>query len=332
MLEIFNASGPGYLEAFESTEEGRAFLKDYLPFAEANAHRGHSDRDPFFARRGDDPSIDFENFKTLLSANSSIDPGLRNREVSERRNSVIADIEACLKSRTFGSIRVMIFQRLLDYAYRFFFIRDEQRHYHDRYTYGVRRASLEIGRRLVERKMLNSADEAFFLGRHELLQTLQGHSDDPLLRQKVDARRRNFDLMQSKKANPPMYLKRGRPVSFENSDHPGGMKGVGTSRGFITARARVVTNLKDIGLLHSGEILVTESTDPGWTPVFNLIGGLVLETGGMLAHGSCLAREYGLPSVQLANATRLIPDGAMITVNGDTGEVTLTSDVGEDTE
>jgi pyruvate,water dikinase len=43
----------------------------------------------------------------------------------------------------------------------------------------------------------------------------------------------------------------------------------------------------------------------------------------MLAHGSCLSREYGLPAVQVADATNLIPDGATITVDGDTGSVSV---------
>jgi phosphoenolpyruvate-protein kinase (PTS system EI component) len=55
--------------------------------------------------------------------------------------------------------------------------------------------------------------------------------------------------------------------------------------------------------------------------VFHIISGLVLETGGILAHGSCLAREYGLPAVQLARAMTMIPDGATITVSGDGGTV-----------
>ena len=57
--------------------------------------------------------------------------------------------------------------------------------------------------------------------------------------------------------------------------------------------------------------------------VLAVISGLVLETGGMLAHGSCLSREYGLPALTVANATRLIPDGATITVDGGTGRVSL---------
>lgn len=95
-------------------------------------------------------------------------------------------------------------------------------------------------------------------------------------------------------------------------------------------RARIVLDLGQIGTLEQGDILVTNSTDPGWTPVFAVISGLVLETGGMLAHGSCLSREYGLPAVTVANATRLIPDGATIIVDGGAGRVSLAEVTADD--
>jgi pyruvate,water dikinase len=84
-----------------------------------------------------------------------------------------------------------------------------------------------------------------------------------------------------------------------------------------------VKELTQIGRVNPGEILVANSTDPGWTPVFAVISGVIVETGGVLCHSSCLAREYGFPSAQIEGALQLIPDGATITVNGDTGEVRI---------
>jgi pyruvate,water dikinase len=81
-----------------------------------------------------------------------------------------------------------------------------------------------------------------------------------------------------------------------------------------------------------GEILVVNATDPGWTPVFLAIRGVVVETGGMGAHASCLAREYGMPCVQLEGAIQLIADGATITVNGDTGQVYLVAEPADEPE
>ena len=57
--------------------------------------------------------------------------------------------------------------------------------------------------------------------------------------------------------------------------------------------------------------------------MFPLIGGLIMETGGMLSHGACLSREYGLAAVQLRNAMQRITDGSMVEVNGETGRISL---------
>jgi pyruvate,water dikinase len=91
----------------------------------------------------------------------------------------------------------------------------------------------------------------------------------------------------------------------------------------VVGRARVVRSLKEIGRIQEGDILVTNSTDPGWTPVFMVLRGIVLETGGLVAHGALLAREYGFPGVQCENATGLIPDGALIALDGTAGTITL---------
>ncbi len=75
--------------------------------------------------------------------------------------------------------------------------------------------------------------------------------------------------------------------------------------------------------MEKGDILICNATDPGWAPVFTIISGLVLETGGMLAHGACLSREHGIPALQLRNAMRLIQDGDEVEIRGDTGEIAV---------
>ena len=102
-----------------------------------------------------------------------------------------------------------------------------------------------------------------------------------------------------------------------------------TSTGKVTGTARVVNELSQIGRVKQGEILIVHATDPGWTPVFMLIKGIVLETGGLISHGALLAREYGLPGVQIEGALRLIPDGATITLDGDLGVVIIHDETDE---
>jgi phosphoenolpyruvate synthase/pyruvate phosphate dikinase len=86
----------------------------------------------------------------------------------------------------------------------------------------------------------------------------------------------------------------------------------------------VVLTPAEAARLQPGDILVTRATDPGWTPVFSIIGGAVLEIGGALSHGAIVAREYGLPAVvNVPQATQRIKDGQRIQVDGSRGQVLL---------
>src|SRR5260370_36388950 len=98
------------------------------------------------------------------------------------------------------------------------------------------------------------------------------------------------------------------------------LRGTGACGGQVTARAPLLSDVSDAHHLERGDVLVTRQTDPGWGPVFCLVSGLVIERGGMLSHGAIIAREFGLPCVTgVEHATRRIPHGARVTVNGDQG-------------
>jgi pyruvate,water dikinase len=74
--------------------------------------------------------------------------------------------------------------------------------------------------------------------------------------------------------------------------------------------------------LAPGGILVCRTTDPSWTPLFLVAAGVVIETGGTMSHGAIVARELGVPCVINAQgATRLLPNGGMVTMDGDAGSV-----------
>jgi len=103
------------------------------------------------------------------------------------------------------------------------------------------------------------------------------------------------------------------------------LRGIPASHGIITASVRILNDVNEILSVESGEILVVPRTDPGWTPIFSKIGGLITETGGILSHGAVVSREYGIPAVtNITNARKLIKNGQIITLNGFNGEVILT--------
>jgi rifampicin phosphotransferase len=78
--------------------------------------------------------------------------------------------------------------------------------------------------------------------------------------------------------------------------------------------------------LQPGDVLVTHATTPIWTPLFNLAAAAVTEVGGPFSHAAIVAREFGIPLVNGAvDATRDIPDGMSIVVDGSAGIVELPS-------
>jgi pyruvate,water dikinase len=74
--------------------------------------------------------------------------------------------------------------------------------------------------------------------------------------------------------------------------------------------------------MQPGEILVTPSTDVGWTPYFSRAAGLATEVGSVLSHGAVVAREYGLPAIAgLPGLTQRFKTGDMLRLDGNTGDL-----------
>ncbi len=102
------------------------------------------------------------------------------------------------------------------------------------------------------------------------------------------------------------------------------LHGGAASPGSATGRARVVTDPAAAGLLEPGEVLVAPVTDPSWTPLFLTAAAVVVDVGAMGSHAMIVSRELGIPCVaSVTDATRRIPDGAIVTVDGTSGTVRI---------
>jgi pyruvate,water dikinase len=124
---------------------------------------------------------------------------------------------------------------------------------------------------------------------------------------------------------PETFTGRPIPILHEEKVTPTHvLKGLPVSPGRVTGPARVILDPREDAHLEEGEILVAPVTDTGWTPLFILAKGLVVDIGGLLSHGSIVAREYGIPGVlNVMVGTKLIKTGQIITVDGAKGEVYL---------
>ncbi len=102
------------------------------------------------------------------------------------------------------------------------------------------------------------------------------------------------------------------------------LTGIGVSPGRYTGRARVITSLAVDSELQPGEVIVAITTDASWGPLFLAAGAVVVETGAAVSHAAIVSRELGIPAaVSVTGATRRIREGSTITVDGNTGTVTV---------
>jgi rifampicin phosphotransferase len=312
----------------DSDAEYVSFREKYAKYVKDHGHRGHSDRDIYFIRRAEDPSVDVRVFRSLMG---TPDPAINEARGRERLEETIRHVSANFRSKEMGFLKAQAFEMLIDFLHSSIAWRDFEREFIDRSTFAIKRGYNEVARRVRERQpgVFTSERDHYFLTMQELYDVLDGKARIPLTQAKIAARMKHFDKVDTKEVYPVKYLQFGLPADIDAPEvHGEGVfKGRPVSLGKTTGIARVVLELKNIGRVKPGEILIVNSTDPGWTPVFTIIKGIVLETGGTTSHGALLAREYGFPGVQLAGALKLIPDGATITVDGTSGQVIVHQDV-----
>ena len=90
----------------------------------------------------------------------------------------------------------------------------------------------------------------------------------------------------------------------------------------MKGRVKLIGDIRELHKIKKGEIMVAACTDPGWTPVFLKINGLITETGGILSHGAVVSREYGIPAVTgVKNAMTLLKDGDIVVLDGNLGKI-----------
>jgi len=325
---ISGFEGAAFFEELKNHDEGRAFLTQYEEFMEMNFYRGHADRDIYYKRRIEDPMLDYKALYLLVNAEEVEDPEEREKNLRSRREAATEEVIENLSKQRLGDIKVQIFKFLTNYIILMLESRDEGRSAGDAMTFWKKKVLAELGRRTVSRGLLEGEDDYYFLSIDELGDLLEGKEPQALARAKVAARRKYFDRFLTHEEDPPLFLKGNIPMDEDNikdGNTDGFLKGFGTSRGVATGRARVIPTLKDIVRLEKGDILICHGTDPGWTSAFSIVNGVIAQTGGMLAHFSCLSREYGLPAISLPNAIKLVKDGSIIKMNGNTGEIHIIS-------
>jgi phosphohistidine swiveling domain-containing protein len=192
---------------------------------------------------------------------------------------------------------------------------------------------LAIGRRFCDRKLLNAPDEVCLLLRDEIVSLLDASALETACAERlvapIAARRARYRRLL---ALPPSSrllaeLPDGRLVPFAPEPDGEALRGCGASPGRTTGRARVVRDFGEIDRLQPGEILVTRTTDIGWTPLFRVASAVVTEIGAPTSHAAIVARELGLPAVvNIDRVTERVCTGDVLFVDGWAGLVRRVED------
>ncbi len=279
------------------------------------------------------PNALLETLRTRLAA-----PEVEEvREETERRR-------LALRSRVPEAHRAE-FDALLEEARLAHPLRDG-RSAHDFWGLGLlRRALLEVGRRLAEAGRLANPRHAVELEHGEaasLLQRAEGPSPEEV-RARFEARLGASSAeMPERLGGPPptppplewlpdasRRLERAMSAYVHAAFQDGApernrtateLRGVGASPGRCRGSARLVRSPEDFGRIRPGDVLVARITSPAYNVVLPLLAGVVTERGGLLSHPAIVSREYGIPGIVGARgALDFVTDGALVELDGHAG-------------
>ncbi len=265
-------------------------------------HRTSESSWELFAPRWQDDPTHVETLARRLAALD--DPGILAGQQTQAADAALCE----LRRRHKGLDREFLVRTTL-LARRYLALREEQRFAFDRLMAALQARANELG------EHLGVGDDIRWLQWREVRETDESAELDALiaLRKKQWA----VDLAASE---PPVFLVGDEGVEVEHTGRR--LEGLGISAGRATGTVRILRSLDETERLSAGEILVARATDPGWTPLFLLASGVVLEMGSMLSHGAVVAREYRLPAVvNVSGALEHLRDGQRVTVDGGRGLV-----------
>ncbi len=240
------------------------------------------------------------------------------------------------------------FDELLTEALMVYRLRDERAVHGDRLMgSAARSALLEAGRRLQDRGALDDATDAVDLDADEvrsLLMEGRGPSREEVaerVRWRRTADYRDMPPGFGPPPGPPVPAAWLPPAAARIHEAVGfvvsavlqdaarasearAVHGLGVSAGSHEGIARLIAGPEELSRIQAGDVLVASSTGPAFNLVLPRLGAIVTDRGGLLSHAAIVAREFGIPAVVgCQDATRVLPDGARVRVDGASGTVTL---------
>lgn len=261
----------------------------------------------------------------ILSNIKNFEPNASNRKFEQGRQEALKKEQELLdrlKQLPDGELKAKETKRMIDLIRNFIGYREYPKYGMVNRYFIYRQALLKEAEQLVQAGVIHEKEDIYYLTFEELHEVVRTNKLDYQI---ISKRKDEYELYE--KLTPPRVITSDGEIiagKHKRENLPAeAIVGLPVSSGVIEGRARVILNMENANL-EEGDILVTAFTDPSWTPLFVSIKGLVTEVGGLMTHGSVIAREYGLPAVVgVEDATKLIKDGQRIRVNGAEGYIEI---------
>ena len=307
-------------QRLSNSQAGRDFLTRWDRFMHLHGHHARGEMDMFNPRWREQPDYVLEVMRNFVRAEDKADPEADQHRHAEERDRLRADLLGRLRN----PVKRWVFGYVVRQAQFSAAIRENVKDAGIRVIADTRALVVELGRRLATRGVLSEADDMFFLRLEEIAPIV---SDNAGFDVRARVAERRAEYQRNLALSPPAIIigkydpAKHKPDGFDSTSKE--LHGLAVSPGVVTGPARVILYAGTEQVL-PGEILVAPFTDPGWTPYFIPAAGIVMDQGGLLSHGSIVAREYGIPAVvNVGPATKLIKTGQMIQVDGNNGRVRI---------
>ena len=321
------------LAALRDTPEAGPFLDALHDYLEAWGRRSDNFMEMAFPSWTEDPTTVLSLVRMFLAAPRDVEAD-RVRLAGEREAAVAAAREAIPDDQREA------FEGVLELGQRGARLNEEHNFWIDQQTmHWVRQTLIEMGRRLADRGVISEPNDIAILGLDEALEALRSSDGD--LRGLTAGRHAEMEAWAALDPPPTLGAPFEIPEELEsifgfgdatrdaNLEARTTIRGQAASPGTHRGTARVITSIAEGDRITPGDVLVTATTSPPWTPLFGAASAVVTDAGGSLSHAAIVAREYGIPAVVgTSNATTLIPDGTTIEVDGSAGEVRVVVEEG----
>ena len=330
ITEAFAAGPDNVLARLEAsgTDEAAAYLGDFSQFLRDYGSRGQNEYDPRAPSWEVRPRIALAAIDLMRKADDSQAPAIRQATSVAERDRVAAEIRDKLAG---DADTAGLFEAALRSAQLFLAGRERAKTNCVMVINELRVALYEYGRRLVDRGLMTEVAQVFMVTDEELDQL---RADPESFRDVIAERWAQYKRLFEYE---PVFVVNGRVPGLDEMTHRHTktlakaevgtvLKGAAGSGGVATGRARVVLDAADPEGLEPGDVLVAPQTDPSWVPLFVPAAAVVVNVGAMGSHAMIVSRELGIPCVvSVADGTDIIPDGAIVTVDGNAGTVSIDS-------